>query len=170
MIDRLLAIILGAALFSACSNDNLTEQDRTVQAEWAAVHKELRQRDELIPRLVELARPLAPNDASVVQAVLDSRMPLQNARTVAETIEAAKQQSDALAQLMAVIDSHPPVETNGPLATLKAELAEVENRIAVGRMRYNGFVQQYNRIRRQFPGEHVARLFNFRDYPFFEVR
>ena len=49
------------------------------------------------------------------------------------------------------------------------ELAGTENRIAVERMRYNARVQQYIASRRQPPGVLTALLFNFQDYPFFEV-
>ena len=49
------------------------------------------------------------------------------------------------------------------------ELAGTENRLAVERMRYNERVQEYNTARRQFPGNVTAKMFGFKEYPFFEV-
>ena len=43
------------------------------------------------------------------------------------------------------------------------------NRIAVERMRYNEAVQAYNTSRRQFPANLTAKMFSFKDYPFFEA-
>ena len=49
------------------------------------------------------------------------------------------------------------------------ELSGTENRIAVERMRYNEKVQEYDTARRQFPGNVTARMFGFKEYPFFEA-
>jgi LemA protein len=49
------------------------------------------------------------------------------------------------------------------------ELAGTENRLAVERQRYNERVQEYNTARRQFPGNLTAKMFGFKDYPFFEA-
>ena len=47
------------------------------------------------------------------------------------------------------------------------ELSGTENRIAVERMRYNERVQEYNTARRQFPSNITAKMFGFKEYPFF---
>jgi LemA protein len=49
------------------------------------------------------------------------------------------------------------------------ELAGTENRIAVERMRYNEAVQAYNTKRGQFPSNLTAKMFGFKEYPFFEA-
>jgi LemA protein len=49
------------------------------------------------------------------------------------------------------------------------DLSGTENRIAVARMRYNEAIQAYNTSRRQFPANITARMFGFKEYPFFEA-
>ena len=49
------------------------------------------------------------------------------------------------------------------------ELAGTENRIAVERMRYNEKVQEYNTSRRRFPANVTAKVFGFKEYPFFQA-
>ena len=49
------------------------------------------------------------------------------------------------------------------------ELSGTENRIAVERMRYNQAVQAYNTARRQFPANLTAKVFGFKEYPFFQA-
>ncbi len=49
------------------------------------------------------------------------------------------------------------------------ELSGTENRISVERMRYNEAVQAYNTSRRQFPANMTAKVFGFKEYPFFEA-
>ena len=42
-------------------------------------------------------------------------------------------------------------------------------RLSVERMRYNEKVQAYNTSRRQFPANLTAKMFSFKEYPFFEA-
>ena len=48
-------------------------------------------------------------------------------------------------------------------------LSGTESRISTARMRYNERVQEYNTSRRQFPANVTAKVFGFKDYPFFEA-
>ncbi len=49
------------------------------------------------------------------------------------------------------------------------ELAGTENRLSVARMRYNETVQAYNTQRRKFPSNVTAKMFGFKEYPYWEV-
>ncbi len=49
------------------------------------------------------------------------------------------------------------------------ELAGTENRIAVERKRYNDKVMEYNQMRRRFPSNIIASIFNFGEAAYFKV-
>ena len=49
------------------------------------------------------------------------------------------------------------------------ELAGTENRLAVERMRYNERIQEYNTQRREFPSNVTAKMFGFKEYPYYEA-
>ena len=166
---RVVAMSLAAMSLSGCSYSKFVGQEEAVKAEWAQVQNELQRRNDLIPHLVETVKGYASHEQSVFQAVADSRARLAGARTRKETIAAANQQWTALARLLAVVENYPQLKANDSFNRLMDELAGTENRIAVERMRYNAQVQQYNTSRRQPPGVLTALLFNFPDYPFFEV-
>jgi LemA protein len=163
---RLLLCVVAAMSLASCSYRKLTEQDEMVKAEWTRLQSEIRKRNAVIRRLVDVVKPHAARELPALQATLDSSTRLEQARTTAETLDAANQQSTAVAALLAVAEQDAAIKSNHMFVRLRDELAEIENSVAVGRMRYNGFVQQYNIIRRRFPG---ARLFNFGSHPFFEV-
>jgi LemA protein len=166
---QLVAMSVAALSLSACSYEKLAEQDRAVKAEWAQVQDALQRRARLVLSLVDIVNAHASDERTVLQAAEDSCARLTAARTAVETIDAANQQSAALARLLAVVETHPQIKTDETFKQLMDQLADSENRVAVERMRYNGFVQQYNLRRRQFPGVQVARLFKFGGHPFFEV-
>jgi LemA protein len=49
------------------------------------------------------------------------------------------------------------------------ELAGTENRLATERMRYNERIQQYDTDRRKFPANVTAKMFGFKEYPYFNA-
>lgn len=160
---------VAAVALSSCSYNKFAEQEQVIKVEWAQVQTELQRRNDLIPPLVEMVKSYASHEPSVLQSAVDSRTRLAAARTPAETIQAANQQWTALARLLAVVENYPPLKADDSFNRLMEELAGTENRIAVERMRYNAFVQQYKQSRRKMTAALTALLFNFDDYPFFDV-
>jgi LemA protein len=118
---------------------------------------------------VETTKGFAQQERDVFQAIADSRAKLAGATTTDQKIEAANEQSSALARLLVVVENYPVLKSNETFGRLMDELAGTENRIAVERMRYNERVQQYNTSRRQFPSNITATIFSFDEYPLFEV-
>jgi LemA protein len=49
------------------------------------------------------------------------------------------------------------------------ELSGTENRITVARNRYNERIQEFNTLRRAFPSNITAKMFGFKEYPYFEA-
>jgi LemA protein len=166
---RTLFVMLAAVPLASCSYQKLNEQDQLVRTEWAQVQSALQQRNTVVQQLVDVVKPRTDGDRTSLEAALDSCVRLERAQTPAETIHAANQQSAALATLLAEVERREAINVDPSFVQLKNDLADAENHVAVARMRYNGFVQQYNLIRGRFPGAQAARVMNFRDYPFFEV-
>jgi len=164
------ALVVSLALFlSGCSYNRFVAQEEAIKAQWAQVENQLQRRNDLIPNLVETVKGYASHEREVFEAVADSRAKLAGAKTPEETINAANQQTAALARLLAVVENYPQLKANESFNRLMDELSGTENRIAVERMRYNQRVQEYNTLRRQFPSNVTAKLFGFKEYPFFQA-
>jgi LemA protein len=111
----------------------------------------------------------ATHEESVYKDIADARSRLLAAKSPEETIAAANQQTSALGRLLAVVENYPQLKANEQFNRLMDELSGTENRIAVERMRYNEKVQEYDTKRRQFPANLTAKLFGFKEYPFFQA-
>src|SRR5437588_5786090 len=166
---HVLVLALIATGLSGCSYNKFTTQEEAIKAQWAQVQNQLQRRNDLIPNLVETVKGYATHEESVFKDIADSRAKLAGAKTPEETIQAANQQSAALARLLVIVENYPQLKANEQFNRLMDELAGTENRLAVARQRYNEAVQQYNTARRQFPGNLTAKMFSFKDYPFFEA-
>ena len=162
-------ITVTAAASSGCSYNTFVSQEEAVKAQWAQVENQLQRRNDLIPNLVETTKGFAQQERDVFQAIADSRAKLAGAQTTDQKIEAANEQSSALARLLVVVENYPQLRSSETFARLMDELAGTENRIAVERMRYNERVQEYNTARRRFPGNITNAVFGFDDYPLFQA-
>jgi LemA protein len=164
------AVLLTAAgMSSGCSYNRFVGQEEAIKTQWSQVENQLQRRNDLIPNLVETTKGIAQQEKDVFGQIADSRARLAGARTPEQTIQAANEQSAALARLLVVVENYPQLRSSETFNRLMDELSGTENRIAVERMRYNERVQEYNTARRQFPANITAKMFSFKDYPFFEA-
>jgi LemA protein len=163
-------VLLAAAIgTSGCSYNRFVGQEEAIKTQWAQVENQLQRRNDLIPNLVETVQGYAQQERDVFGQIADSRAKLAGARTPEERIEAANEQSAALARLLVVVENYPQLRSNETFNRLMDELSGTENRIAVERMRYNERVQEYNTSRRRFPANITAGIFGFKEYPLFNA-
>jgi LemA protein len=166
---RHVVVVLVAVALSGCSYNRFTSQEEAIKAQWSQVENQLQRRNDLIPNLVETVKGYASHEQQVFQNIAESRAKLAGARTPEQTIEAANQQTSALARLLVIAENYPQLKADAQFNRLMDELAGTENRIAVERMRYNERVQEYNTSRRQFPSNLTAKMFGFKEYPYFQA-
>jgi len=163
--------VLTLALFSVtgCSYNSFTGQQEAIKGSWAEVENQLQRRNDLIPNLVSTVQGFAAQEKEILTRIAASREKLAGARTPAETIDAANEQSSALARLLVVVENYPQLKSDQTFMRLMDELSGTENRIAVARGRYNERVQAYNALRRRFPSNITAKIFGFDEWKFFEA-
>ncbi len=165
-----LASIAVALSLSGCSYNTFVTDEQAIKAQWAQVENQLQRRNDLIPNLVETVKGYAGHEREVFESVAASRAQLAGARgDPAKEIQAANAQTSALARLLAISENYPQLKANESFNRLMDELAGTENRIAVERMRYNERVQEYNTLRNKFPSNVTAKMFGFKEYPFFQA-
>ncbi|HWB17529.1 MAG TPA: LemA family protein [Vicinamibacterales bacterium] len=163
------ALVILAWLTSGCSYNTFTTQEEAIKAQWGQVENQLQRRNDLIPNLVSTVKGYAQQERDVFQAVDDARAKLAGATTPSDKIAAANQESAALSRLLVVVENYPQLKSNETFARLMDELAGTENRLSVERMRYNQRVQEYDTQRRKFPSNITAKIFGFKEYPYFDA-
>src|SRR5205809_4648186 len=166
---RLVVLALGALPLTGCSYNKFVAEEQAIKAQWAQVENQLQRRNDLIPNLVETVKGYAQHEEGVFKEVADARSQLLSAKSPEETIAAANRQTSALGRLLAIAENYPQLKANEQFNRLMDELSGTENRIAVERMRYNERVQEYNASRRQFPANVTAKVFGFKEHPYFQA-
>jgi LemA protein len=168
-IGNLVILVGMATVLSGCSYNKFTTQEEAIKASWGEVQNQLLRRNDLIPNLVETVKGYAAQEKEIFTRIADSRAKLAGAKTPEETINAANEQSSALARLLVVVENYPNLKSDANFQRLMDELSGTENRIAVARGRYNERIQEYNTSRRRFPANMTAKVFGFKEYPYFEA-
>jgi LemA protein len=152
-----------------CSYNKFSTQEEAINAQWAEVQNQLQRRNDLIPNLVNTVKGYAAHESGVFKDIADARSRLLAAKSPEETIQAANQTSSALGRLLAVVENYPQLKADAQFNRLMDELSGTENRLSVARMRYNEAVQAYNTQRRRFPSNVTAKVFGFKEHPYWEV-
>jgi len=166
VLNMLVAALVATGL-SGCSYNKFTTQEEAIKASWGEVQNQLLRRNDLIPNLVETVKGYAAQEKEIFTRIADSRARLAGAKTPEETIAAANEQSSALARLLVVVENYPNLKSDANFQRLMDELSGTENRIAVARGRYNERIQEFNTTRRRFPSNVTAKMFGFKEYPYF---
>ena len=164
-----LVAVTAALPLAGCSYNTFVTEEEAIKAQWAQVENQLQRRNDLIPNLVETVKGYAQHEEGVYKDIADARSRLLAAKSPEEEIAAANQQTSALGRLLAIVENYPQLKANEQFNRLMDELSGTENRLAVERMRYNERVQQYDTSRRRFPANLTARVFGFKEYPYFQA-
>jgi len=166
---RAAALVVTLMLAPSCSYNKFTAQEEAIKAQFAQVDNQLQRRNDLIPNLVETVKGYAQQEKDVFGAIADARAKMAGAQTPADKIAAGNAESTALGRLFVVMEAYPQLKSNETFATLMSQLEGTENRLATERGRYNDLVREYDTSRKQFPANVTAKMFGFKEYPYYEV-
>lgn len=161
-------IVLLAVFVIGIYNGLVAKRQRCNQA-FADIDVQLKQRQNLIPNLVETVKGYAAHEKDTLDAVIQARQGAVSANTPGEMGAAEGMLGQALGRLFALAEAYPDLKANQNFLDLQDELAVIEDKIAAARRFYNSAVQDYNTAREQFPGSLVAGSFNFEPRDFFDL-
>jgi LemA protein len=168
---------------SGCGYNTLTSKRENVKGKWANVEAQIQRRADLINNLVEAAKMAGIQEQEVFGAIAAARSRLLSATSAAPqgeegdktpeqkqaVIDAANSFGGTIGRLLVLQEAYPQLKSNEAFLKLQDEIAGTENRIATSRNDYNGAVQDYNTDRARFPTVITAKLFGFKEEPYFKA-
>src|SRR6476646_9961970 len=187
MNTRRLTIFVGLMLLavsgSGCGYNTLTTKQQDVKAKWANVETQLQRRGDLLNNLVESAKMAGIQEQEVFGQIAAARSRLLNAQNQAPqgeggdkspeqkqaVIDAANSFGGTIGRLLVLQESYPVLKSNESFMKLQDEVAGTENRIATSRKDYNDAILDYNTTRAQFPTVISAKLYGFKEEPYFKA-
>ncbi len=179
----LAVVVFVAASGSGCGYNTLTTKQQNVKAKWAGVESQLQRRADLIPNLVAAAQSAGVQEQEVFGQIAEARSRLLNATGAqgqAEGGDKTPEQKQAvidannsfggtIGRLLSLQENYPVLQSNQNFLKLQDELTGTENRLAVSRDDYTAAAQDYNTARSQFPTVIAAKMYGFKEEPYFKA-
>lgn len=165
----LLAVLVVLAAIVIAVYNGLVAKRQICHQAFADVDVQLKQRQNLVPNLVETVKGYASHEKETLDAVIAARQSAVSAQTPGDMAQAEGLLTASLGKLFALAEAYPDLKANQNFLQLQDELAVIEDKIAAARRFYNSAVQDYNTAREQFPGVLVAGGFNFEARDFFDL-
>ncbi|MCS6625289.1 LemA family protein [Roseibacterium beibuensis] len=166
-----IGVIVAVVLFVVVGAYNrLVALDQKADQSFADIDVQLKQRQDLIPNLVETVKGYATHERATLDAVTQARAAAAGATSVNDKVQAENMLTATLGRLFAVAEAYPDLKANTNFLELQRELSDIENKLAAARRFFNNAVSEFNAVRRQFPTVLFAAMVGFgSDKPFFDV-
>lgn len=141
-------------------NSMVSLRNRREQA-FADIDVQLRQRNDLIPQIVETVKGYATHEKETLDRVIQARNSVQVANTISDKIAADNMLTQALSGLRITVEAYPDLKANQNFLQLQNEVSDIENKLAAARRFFNGATTEYNNAVEVFPNNIIAKRYGF---------
>jgi LemA protein len=173
------AILLGL-LWAVASYNGLAAARTKCQEAFEQVLLRLRQRNELIPTVVEGARAHMRHERETLEGL---NVAVQAAAGILETLgsqpveesgmrklqDAEGSVSSALGRFLAISEAYPDLRASANMVRLSGALGVAENEVSLARQAYNEQAHLYAALQTTLPQALLSKVLGFAGAPFFDT-
>lgn len=146
----------------------LVRAGNKVEEAFSGIDVQLRQRQDLVPNLVQVVSGYAAHERQTLAGAVEARSAAISAATPEEVAPAENYLAGRMRGLMALAEAYPALRASEQFTSLTAELTDIENEIQAARSLYNRNVEFFNTLAQQFPAYLIADRMQRSSYPFLE--
>lgn len=169
VIIIVVAILVLILIYLTNTYNTLVGLRNKVKDSWAQIDVVLKNRNDLIPNIVETVKGYAKHESGTLKEVIEARSKMASATTREDEMKASGEVTQALGKLFALAESYPELKANTNFLDLQNKLNEIEEKIRFSRQFYNDTVLTYKNKLEMFPSNIVAGMFGFKPEAFFEA-
>ncbi len=176
-MDILSWVIWGAIavllIWFIATYNSLVSKKNKVKESFASIDVQLKKRYDLIPNILTIAKKYMEHERGLLENITALRAQAvkipDGVENIASKLQLDGQISRGMGQLMVNMENYPQIKADQTMLQSMQTYNEVEEHIAAARRFYNAAVLDMNNACELFPSNIVARMFNFKQVPFFKV-
>ncbi len=169
LLILVLVVVAILAVMLVGTYNRLVALRQNANSAFADIDVQLKQRQDLVPNLVESVKGYAAHERGVFDEVTTARAAATSANGVEAKVAAENALTGALGRLMAVAEAYPDLKANQNFMQLQAELTDIENKLAAARRFFNNAVGEFNASVQRFPAVLFAAAMGFTARDFFDL-
>lgn len=164
-----LVLVVAVVMMVIGTYNRLVGLRQSANNAFADIDVQLKQRQDLIPNLVETVKGYAAHERGTLDEVVAARAAAAGATNIEGKVAAENALSGALGKLFAVAEAYPELKANQNFMQLQAELGDIENKLAAARRFFNNAVAEFNAQAQSFPAVLFAASMGFSQRDFFDL-
>ncbi len=133
----ILAVVAILIVMVVGTYNRLVGLRQNANSAFADIDVQLKQRQDLVPNLVETVKGYAAHERGTFDEVTAARAQAASATTVESKVAAENALSGALGRLFAVAEAYPELKANQNFLQLQGQLGDLENKLAAARRFFN---------------------------------
>lgn len=162
-------IIIAILVYVYETYNELIKHKISVEKQASDILVHLKRKYDLIPALVNTVKGYATHEKGTLEEVTNLRSQWRNVEVIDEKLKTSNMLEAALSKLLLVQEQYPDLKADDNFMDLQEQLTFVEGSLAKSRIEYNHSVKDYNTIIKLFPKIIIAKLFKFKEKPFFSI-
>ncbi len=131
------------------------------RAEWDGYTRAVKDRNDMIPGLVEAIRGFEPGHTKITAGLLETRAIIIRAGDPAAFVTAANEMDRLLAQIEKMARANPKFEAYPPFASNWKTILKISRRAYINRRNYNNIAGIYNKLLHPFPQNILMSAFGY---------
>lgn len=190
IIGILALLLLG--MWGCGKYNDFVDKEQVVEQKWSDVENQYQRRIDLYKNLTKTVKAAASHEKETQLGVTQARaqQKMQAVEATADSLSAvgknlnpddekalndyAKAQQKLSDQMQIAInvvhEAYPDLKANENFLNLQAQIEGTENRITVARSDFNSVAKDYNSTIKHFPSNIMAKLFGFKERPYFAAQ
>ena len=161
----LLAIII--IIWAIVEYNKFIQLLKKVEQSKSGIDVYLKQRFDLIPNLVEVAKGYAKHEEKVLQEITKLIQSFDSNNN--KDLDVNAELNNQFNKLLAVVEAYPELKANENFLKLQEQLAKIESQLRAARRIYNSDVTEYNTKVHTVPSNLIAKRYKFEDKKLFEI-
>lgn len=168
-MQLILIVVIIIAIVAVVYYNSFISKKNHIENSRSDINVQLKRRYDLIPNLVETVKWYKDFESDTLTKLTEARAKTTASTSVQDKAKTEKELGWFLTKFFAVAENYPDLKSNQSFLDLQNQLSGIEDALQNARRYYNATVRDYNTMCESFPGNQVAKRFNFTKKEFFQV-